>query len=71
MSKFAQSFNSYHSVRRDYASCQQTLGYYFDNGVTRWEPINLVDMKPEKRFGPGAMTVGELDNYDWRDCEEF
>jgi len=71
VNSFAQKFDSYYNARSDYTSYQQASGHYSDNGVTRWEPTNLVDVEPEKRFGPGACTVGELDNYDWRDCEEF
>lgn len=71
MTTFAQSFDFYYSARRDYNSYLATRGYYSDNGVIRWEPTAPVDVEPEKRFGPGAATRGEIDDYDWSDSEEF
>ena len=71
MITFAERLDSFFNAQCNYSSYLETKGYYSDNGVNRWEPTNLVDVEPEKRFGPGACTVGELDNYDWRDCEEF
>jgi len=71
MSTFAQRFDSfYHTIQSQHLYLE-SKGYYSDNGMVRWEPTKLIDVEPEKRFGPGACTVGELDNYDWRDCEEF
>lgn len=72
MSTFAERFDAFYRVRCDYSIYLEAKGYYQDNGVTRWEPTYPEDVEPEKPFGPGAMTVGELDDYDCcSDCEEL
>lgn len=71
MTRFAKRFDACYNARRDYNSYRESWGYYKDNGMTRWEPLSTVDVEPEKRFGPGAATRGEIDDYDWSDCEEF
>jgi len=71
MSTFPQRFdNIYHTIQSQ-RSYLKSKGYYSDSGVIRWEPTNLVEVEPENRFGPRAATRAEIDNYDWRDCEEF
>jgi len=71
MIAFAKQLDSFFKAQHNYSSYFETKGYYCNNSVSRWEPSDWTDVEPEKRFGPGACTVGELDNYNWRDCEEF
>ncbi len=71
MITFAERLDSFLNAQRNYTNSLVTKGYYTDNSTIRWEPACPEEVEPEKRFGPGACTVGELDNYDWRDCEEF
>jgi len=41
-------------------------------GIIPSEPTDPADLEPDTRnYGPGAMTVGEIDTYDGLDCEEF
>ncbi|MBV9388073.1 MAG: hypothetical protein JOZ78_16755 [Chroococcidiopsidaceae cyanobacterium CP_BM_ER_R8_30] len=47
-------------------------GYYQDGDYTFWEPTDPTDLEPETcNHGPGAMKLGEIDDYDGSDCEEF
>ena len=71
MTTFAERCDSSLHTCQDYSSYLETKGYYTDKSTICWEPACPEEVEPEKRFGPGACTVGELDNYDWRDCEEF
>ncbi len=71
MTTFQERFDAYYNARADYNSYRESLGYYQDNGVTRWEPLATVDEEQELRFGPGAATRGEINNYNWSDCKEF
>ena len=71
MTTFEECFDADYNARRNYNGYGESLGYYQDNGITRWEPLTTVDVEQELRFAPGAMAVGEFDNYDLWDCEEF
>lgn len=51
---------------------QEDSGYRQEGDYTFWEPTDPIDLEPATRnYGPGAMRVGEIDNYDGLDCEEF
>lgn len=53
-------------------SYQEHSGYRQEGDYTFWEPTDPIDLEPATRnYGPGAMKVGEIDNYDGSDCEEF
>ena len=71
MSPFAQRFDSCSHTMHSQRFYLEIKGYYSDNGVIRWQPTAPVDVEPQKRFGAGAATSGEIDDYDWSDCEEF
>ena len=36
-----------------------------------WQPQDWTELEPEQVYAPGAMAVGELDDYDYSDCDEF
>ena len=71
VNSLAQKFNFFCNTCCDYSSYSEVKGYYSDNSTNSWEPICPEDVEPEKGFGPGAVTRGEIDDYDWSDCEEF
>lgn len=58
--------------RLDAYSEFEAKGYYQDGDYTFWEPTDPTDLEPDTcSYGPGAMKVGEIDDYDGSDCEEF
>lgn len=61
MTSWAERFDAYFNARRDHDCYLEAKGYYNDNGVTRWEPTDPVDVEQQLQFGPGAMARGELD----------
>ena len=66
--------SNFAAIDFSYSVANQSLdakGYYQDGDYTFWEPTDETDLEPDICYGPGAMTVGELDNYDSSDCEEF
>ncbi len=69
---FVQRFDSFFNARCDQHSYLEAKGYHDDNGVQRWEPQDPVDLEPViPAYGPGAMAVGELDNFYFDDDDEF
>ncbi|MBV8883019.1 MAG: hypothetical protein JO235_03325 [Chroococcidiopsidaceae cyanobacterium CP_BM_RX_35] len=70
MTTFAQHIDLSQALQSQ-QSYLDSKGYYQDNGCSMWEPSDPVDAELEKRFGPGAATRGEIDDYNWSDCEEF
>lgn len=52
-------------------SYQEDLGYRQEGDYTLWEPTDPLVEPATRNYGPRAMKVGEIDNYDGSDCEEF
>lgn len=71
LTDFAARFDSYYSTRFDLRLYHECSGYRYEGDYRVWEPTDPVDVEPEQQYGPGAMAVGEIDNYDCSDCDEF
>ncbi len=50
MTTFQERFDTYYNARADYNSYRESLGYYQDNGITRWEPLATVDEELQKSY---------------------
>lgn len=69
---FAQRFDSYFAASCDLRDYMQAKGYWEDGDRMYWEPQDETDLEPATPvYAPGAMTVGELDDWDASDIEEF
>lgn len=68
ISDFAARFDSYYSAQCDRRSYMEAKGYREEGDYTVWEPQYEVDLEPlTPAYGPGAMAVGELDEYQDND----
>jgi len=71
-SDFASRSNLIYGTIANQLSDLEAKGYYQDGDRTFWEPTDPTDLEPETcNYGPGAMKLGEIDDYDGSDCEEF
>ena len=72
ISDFAARFDSFYSARYDLRNYMECKGYREESDRYYWQPQDETDLEPvTPAYGPGAMTVGELDDYDGTDCDEF
>lgn len=72
MDEFDERFDALYSALQDKRDYLESKNYYWDGFSYRWEPRDPVDLEPEEpTFPPGAMRVGELDDYDFSDYDEF
>lgn len=56
----------------DYRDYSQASGYREEGDYRLWEPQDWVELEHElANAGPGAMSRGELNDYDYSDIEEF
>lgn len=63
MTSFSERFDAYFNAQRDYNSYLEAKGYRAEGDRTLWEPTYEIDIAPDANYGPGAMAVGEMDDY--------
>lgn len=64
--------SGYTAAQTDLRLYNDCKGYRYEGYSAYWEPQDPCELQPiEPSYGPGAMTVGELDDYDNSDVEEF
>lgn len=69
---FGTTFDSYRSAYDDLRLYHEAKGYLSEGDRYYWQPQDWTDLEPETvNIAPGAMTVGELEDYDGTDCDEF
>lgn len=73
ISDFNSRFDSYFSAYCDKRLYHECKSYREEgDGYRVWEPQDWTDLEPDTvNTAPGAMTRGELDDYDCSDCDEF
>lgn len=70
ISDFASRFGSFYSARCDQRAYLEAKGYRAEGDRSVWEPQDYTDLEPETvNCGPGAMSVGELDDV-WENNDE-
>lgn len=70
ISDFAARFDSFYSARANYRDYMQAKGYREEGDRMVWEPQHEVDLDfggEAPAYAPGAMTVGELEEYQDND----
>lgn len=70
ISDFAARFDSFYSASYDLRLYHEAKGYRQEGERTVWEPMYEVDLDfggEAPAYAPGAMVVGELDEYQDND----